>query len=772
MLLFACPACGLPLKVKDEMAGKKVKCPGCGRAVVAAAERTAAWGAPGSRPAGAGDPHLPPQAEGRERMRAHGNSEGAERSAAASGGDTVGNDGPPGGGELTAFLAPPQAPDEIGRLGPYGVLAVLGQGGMGVVFRARDPHLDRLVALKAMLPSMAGIASARERFFREARAAAALKHPHVVTIFQVGEDRGAPYLVMEYLEGEALDERLRREGRLPLSEVVRIGREVAEGLAAAHARGLVHRDVKPGNIWLEDRGDKRPACPPASKPASGPLAATGGHVKLLDFGLARAVADQTHLTQSGAIVGTPAYMAPEQAQGDGVDHRCDLFSLGCVLYRMATGTLPFQGRNTIEILHKLAVETPKPPREVNPEVPEVLSQLILRLLAKKAEDRPATAREVADALAALVEEQTAVLAPAGKPTVVPPDSFRRRRRGLAVVLAVLLVVLTAVGLGLALKGRPSATVADPEMGVLVVQAPEGAAEVWIDGEARGVVGAGKVARLAVAPGKHTVAVKQGEEELYVESFALGKGGEMVIEAKWPPKQFTNSVGMEFVRLRKGTFPMGGGGGKLSDKEVDIAHDFYLGKYEVTQEQWQALMGSNPSHFSRTGGGKDTVNDVPDEDLKRFPVELVSWEDCQQFLKVLNFAEQGSGYLYRLPREAEWEYGCRGGPSSKPAQYAFHFYLDKPTNQLLPDQANFNQVLKRTCKVGSYPPNRLGLYDMHGNVLEWCEDRYDGGSSRVIRGGCWNSVAGDCRASIRFSCAPSLRSYYLGFRLAAVPSGVK
>src|SRR4051812_16155442 len=178
--------------------------------------------------------------------------------------------------ETYAFLAPPQQPDELGRLGPYRVLAVLGAGGMGIVFRAEDPQLARLVALKAMLPALAASDSARQRFLREARAAAAIKHDHIVTIHQVGEDRGAPFLAMEFLEGEPLDARLQREGKLPVAEVLRIGREIALGLAAAHKRELIHRDIKPANVWLE--GDP------------GALATgVGGRVKILDFGLARAV---------------------------------------------------------------------------------------------------------------------------------------------------------------------------------------------------------------------------------------------------------------------------------------------------------------------------------------------------------------------------------------------------------------------------------------------------------------------------------------------------
>src|SRR5262249_25994152 len=222
-----------------------------------------------------------------------------------------------------------------------------------------DPGLRRLVALKAMLPALAGSASAKERFFREARSAAALKHPHIVTIFQVGEDGGVPFLAMEFLEGESLDQRLQRDGSLPIAEVLRIGREVADGLGNAHEKALIHRDIKPANIWLESVVNsplsvaRKHSCPAT---ADG-LRTTDYHVKILDCGLARGMGEQTQLTQSGAIVGTPAYMAPEQAGGLPVDHRCDLFSLGCVLYRLCTAELPFKGNDTMAILSALAMET-------------------------------------------------------------------------------------------------------------------------------------------------------------------------------------------------------------------------------------------------------------------------------------------------------------------------------------------------------------------------------------------------------------------------------
>jgi serine/threonine protein kinase len=305
------------------------------------------------------------------------------------------------------FLAPPQGPGELGRLGGYRVLRVLGAGGMGIVLHAEDLQLGRPAALKVLRPALAAGASARQRFLREAKASAAMRHDNVVTIYQVGEDRGVPFLAMELLEGETLEDRLQREGRLPAAEVVRIGRQAAIGLAAAHAHGLIHRDVKPGNLFLEM-----------------------GRVKLLDFGLARAAEGEMHLTQTGAILGTPAYMSPEQARGEAVDARSDLFSLGCVLYRACTGRLPFRGTNPSAILLALTTEQPRPPRADNPDVPPGLSALVLRLLAKDPARRPVSAREVADALGAL--------------ELGPAKAQGPRRRGRRLFAAVAALALAAV----------------------------------------------------------------------------------------------------------------------------------------------------------------------------------------------------------------------------------------------------------------------------------------------------------------------------------------
>ncbi len=242
----------------------------------------------------------------------------------------------------------------------------------------------------------------------------------------------------------------------------------------------------------------------------------------------------------------------------------------------------------------------------------------------------------------------------------------------------------------------------------------------------------------------------------------------------------NSLPMTFVRLPRGTFYMGWDKVRhAKGVKTEIKEDFEIAVHTVTQGQWQAVMGNNPSHLSRKGDGRSAVFDISDEELKLFPVESVSWNDAQEFINRLNEREKGRGYLYRLPTEAEWEYACRNGATSED-ECSFWYYFDKPTNSLSSREANFNgqwptgqalegPFLQRTTRVGSYPPNKLGLCDMHGNVWQWCADLFTAGSSdRVTRGGSWPFGSDLCFASIRDRFAPTLRYNYHGFRLARVP----
>ena len=266
-------------------------------------------------------------------------------------------------------------------IGDYRVLGLIGSGAMGRVYLAHDAVLDRRVAIKVMSARYAGNKVARQRFLRESRSVGAIEHPHVMTIHQVGEQGGLPYIVMQFLEGRTLRDHRDRSGPLPFGEALRYGREIAAGLAAAHRRGIVHRDVKPANIFLE--GEAR-------------------SVRIIDFGLAREIAAQgSAITFDGALIGTPAYMPPEGIEGSEIDARGDLFGLGVILYELLADELPFSGRSVAAVLAAIAHGRPRPLHEAAPHVPREVSDLVMRLIAHDKADRPADAMVVAQELAAL-----------------------------------------------------------------------------------------------------------------------------------------------------------------------------------------------------------------------------------------------------------------------------------------------------------------------------------------------------------------------------------
>ncbi len=286
---------------------------------------------------------------------------------------TVDNEEP----ALLDFLAASDAPDSLGRIGQYEVEAVLGRGGAGIVLKAFDPKLKRYVAVKALSPMIAANPVARTRFLREAHATAAVSHPHVATIFAIDEHEKIPFLVMELVDGKTLEQKINEEGCLVLEAILRIGIQIAQGLAAAHGRGLIHRDVKPANILLANSIER---------------------VKITDFGLARAV-DDVKVTQTGYVGGTPQYMSPEQAAGRKLDYRTDLFSMGSVLYAMCVGRSPFRADSTIAVIRRVCDDTPRPIVQVNPDIPSWLTNAIDRLLAKDPDDRFQSASEFADLVA-------------------------------------------------------------------------------------------------------------------------------------------------------------------------------------------------------------------------------------------------------------------------------------------------------------------------------------------------------------------------------------
>ncbi|WP_435006697.1 protein kinase domain-containing protein [Tundrisphaera lichenicola] len=274
-------------------------------------------------------------------------------------------------------LDPPGRPDSFGRLTHYELLRVIGRGAMGVVVRAFDTQLNRTVAIKLMTPHLMASDQAVNRFIREARAAAAINHPNVVTIHAVAEHVGIPFLVMEYVDGRSLMDRIRSDRPLTTSEILRISLQISDGLAAAHRQGVIHRDIKPANIMLEDQIDR---------------------VKITDFGLARVLLDQSELTSQGVVVGTPAYMSPEQVNGQPLDQRSDLFSLGCVMYAMTTGHSPFRGENALGTARRITSQKHVSLRVLNKAIPGSFIKIVDRLLEKDPSDRFQSAQEVVDQL--------------------------------------------------------------------------------------------------------------------------------------------------------------------------------------------------------------------------------------------------------------------------------------------------------------------------------------------------------------------------------------
>ena len=425
------------------------------------------------------------------------------------------------------------------RLGHYRILALLGRGGMADVYRTEDERLGREVALKAVPPEFARDPERVERFQREVRAAARLSHANIVTVYEFGRGEGLHFYTMELMRGGDLKGRIRShpEGMAP-AEVRAVVAAMARALDYAHRRGFVHRDVKPENILFDE----------------------DGMPQLTDFGIARVMGSGTRMTATGMSIGSPHYMSPEQARGQTVDGRSDVYSLGVVLHEMLTGRLPFDAANALAVAFA----------HVNDPVPELPREqagwqaLVDRLMAKSPEDRYGSAKEVAEVLAT---------------------------DGLPLPSATRVIPLTP---------EPAATRPGVEVRTRLVEPV-------------------KLRQDTRVP----VEIRAGESAVF--------------------------DGMEFVWVPAGEFLMESTSRMIFNNEtpatrVTISRGFWLGKYEVTQGQWETVMGSNPSRFKECG--------------RDFPVERVSWNDVQAFVAKLN-AKLG-GALYRLPTEAEWEYSARAG----------------------------------------------------------------------------------------------------------------
>lgn len=688
-----------------------------------------------------------------------------------------------------SFLAPATYPGTLGNLGHYVIRETLGQGAFGVVLGGWDTKLEREVAIKVLLPHLAKTSPPRKRFLREARAGAAIRHPNVIQVFAV-EEEPIPYIVMERVRGRTLQECIDDEGPLDCAQILPIAVQLAQALAAAHATGLIHRDVKPTNILIEPGREPR--------------------VVLTDFGLARTV-DDASLTQSGFVAGTPMYMSPEQTQGQSLDPRSDQFSLGSVLYLMITGRPPFRASSALGVMRRVSEANPRPIAEINPDAPAWLCSVIDRMMRKNPEDRFESLDLVAGELQGLHNERNerdktpetrpSIIEQVDAPTFSSIDLWRLAWLGAAIPLAIVL----ALGVWLT-QGRKRETEPTVEKEKFAVGTPDRQATEPLLEQAK-MEFAKHWPSDAPAPAIVRFSAQQASE----------------LQQRWAdyvgaPVEYEDPLGTRFRLVPPGIFLMGS-----SQKEIDrslaiaadngnwasrifseapqhwvvITQPYYVSTTEVSQSLFEDIMSSNPAYFRAGGPGAGSLKD---RDTRQLPVESLSWKDAVDLCKRLNSRLQlpsipsenepwtiaGWPGAYGLLTEAQWEFACRAGTSTR------YWTGDDETD--LAASENVGSVVQRTVPVGSYPPNPFGLHDMHGNVYEHVFDAYSlssyqersvtiavnpsgpavsGDGKRVIRGGDWYWPAATSRSASRLDDdSDKAPGFHTGIRLALSLSAVK
>jgi|GEM_PF-1901169 len=677
----------------------------------------------------------------------------------------------------------------------YKILLHLGQGGMGVVYLAEDTILHRKAVLKFLLPQYLSEPELNARLLREARAAAKLNHPNIITIYEVGEAANQIFIAMEYVEGESLRDLIARE-ELTFDKVFDLAGQICEGLGEAHRAGIVHRDLKLSNILLTKTG----------------------RVKIADFGLARQEG-ASKLTVEGTVMGTPDYMSPEQAECLPLDQRSDIFSLGVILYVLITRQLPFRGRDTRAVLRAITEDEPEPLARYKASVSNDLQRLINKALDKDLETRY---QHVDDLLADIKSEKKNLLKPARpvqrivvEPTMTiatppppkvekrtddkPPNLLRQQLReektskrfkpivfGAATLLALILLILQIMS---KLKEVPSFPIKTP----LSISTTPSGATVFLNNNSIGITPLRIETKLQ---GQLNLRLQKQEFVTVDTSVFITQGDSSKFAFLLLPPD------MAFIPA--GFFMMGSEDGNSDEKPVHQVYvdAFYMDTYEVTVAEFEKFVeatnyktdaekeGWSYAYTGTTYGRKDSVNwrydaegNLIGSDRMNHPVIHVSWNDAKAYAQWKN---------KRLPTEAEWEYAARSG--SKGYKYAWGNgapagsrggnIADETGKRRFSSWSiwqNYDDGYVFTAPVGSYAPNDFALYDMTGNVREWCEDRYDSGyyktspsrnpkgpasgESRVLRGGSWSSYLRNLRCARRDGNLLANRVNHVGFRCA-------
>lgn len=724
------------------------------------------------------------------------------------------------------YVPKTQVPADLAKHSKFEILQLLGQGGMGAVYQARHKVMNRLVALKVINPRFVGNSEALERFQREVQAAAQLHHPNIIAAHDADCAGATHFLVMEYVEGTDLARCVQREGPFPVARACHFIRQAALGLQHAHEHGLVHRDIKPSNLMLTAGGVVK--------------IMDFGLVRLEREGSDGI----RLTTESALMGTADYIAPEQARDAHAADIRADIYSLGCSLYYLLAGKPPFTGASPIKkIMNHLSESVPLAalPASVPGELRAVLHKMLAKYPAQRYQTPAEVAQALAPFVQEGIRGERAwaptdpgqervrieeerdrknLLPPNPpppakreeaehfRPSVSPSPGLRRWVAPATIGAALVVMLVTTVIAYLAILGRapteeqsPKATADGPrQVAPREETPPSGPASAAPNNEGTkepnspptpSPTGKGERNRNDPAIPKET-----GSKESSIEPIPVDPKKPKEVKEPSPkpttedsekpkppdvlPPKLTNSLGMEFVLVPKGEFWMGGGGGEKGKEKVQIRKDFYLGVTTVTQGQWRAVMGNNPSWFSREGKGAKKVKTIADAELDEFPVETVSWNDVQQFLSKLKERQEERDREYRLPTSAEWEYACRGG-AAFPDEDTFDFYLSKPSNDLSSEEANFNgnfpagkaakgTYLERPSKVASYAPNRLGLYDMHGNVWQWCADSAPGKDGlRLVRGGSWDSKAARPRAAGGATFRQDRGVNTIGFRLVLVPA---